>query len=97
MAKAKSQPAPVKPSQAPKASKGKKPAKKADNGGMSAYFKSIVAEGKKVTWSTPPQIWANSIIVLVMVLLFGAGLWAVDNTFRGVIHVLTVDLPRILS
>lgn len=87
---------------ASKPKKGAKPAKKSGSSagqsqGLVAYFKSIVAEGKKVTWPTMPQIWANTIIVLLMTVLFSAGLWAVDNTFRLLIQVLTVDLPRLVA
>lgn len=75
----------------------KKNGQSAQPEGLVPYFKSVAAEGKKVTWPTMPQVWANTVIVLLMTVLFSIGLWGVDNTFRYLIHLLTVDLPRLIA
>jgi preprotein translocase subunit SecE len=55
----------------------------------SGYFQSIVAEGKKIAWPTMPQILANTIIVVVLTVIFSTLLWALDTTFRSVIGFIT--------
>lgn len=57
--------------------------------GLGGYIQSIVAEGKKIAWPTMPQIIGNTITVVLLTVLFSTLLWALDNTFRFLIGLLT--------
>lgn len=73
--------------------KGGKSAKaaptKLGNGGFVEYLKGVRAEWDKISWPTMPQIWAQSIVVVVMVSLVTLGIWMVDSLFRLIIGWVT--------
>ncbi len=58
------------------------------------FFKGVGQEFGKIAWPTMPQIWANTVIVIVMVIIVTTGMWGVDNMFRGIIWVLTDVIPK---
>ncbi|MDH4378825.1 MAG: preprotein translocase subunit SecE [Vampirovibrionales bacterium] len=62
---------------------------------MVAYLQSVWAEAKRVTWPTRPQILANTLTVILLTAVFSVGLFIIDNSFRGIIWVLTQWLPRV--
>ncbi len=83
----------------PKKTNAKKPkntVNKSENGFV-AELKGIQKEFTKITWPTVPQIWANTIIVIVMVAIVSLGMWIADNIFRVVIQFLTEELPKYLT
>ncbi len=45
------------------------------------FFKDLVSEVKKVVWPSKKQVLNNSVIVLVVCLLSGVGLFIVDSVF----------------
>ena len=60
----------------------KKPAKKNKTNpfkSIVAFFKSVKAEGKKVVWAKPKDVFRNTIIVLVVVFIVGLAIFAVDT------------------
>jgi len=61
------------------------------------FFKGVVQEFHKIAWPSVPQIWGNTIIVIVMVTLMSSGIWAVDNVFRGILWMLTQVIPAQLG
>lgn len=46
---------------------------------MASFFKSVKAEGKKVVWAKPKEVLKNTIIVLIVVTIAGAAIFAVDS------------------
>jgi preprotein translocase SecE subunit len=50
--------------------------------GLTRYLKEVLAEGKKVSWPTGPQIVAQTIVVLFTVTVVTLSLWGVDNLFH---------------
>ncbi len=77
-------------------SKNPKQAVTSSEGGFLAELKAIQKEFQKITWPTVPQIWGNTIIVIVMVAIISLGMWIADNTFRIAIQFLTEELPKYL-
>jgi len=56
-------------------------AKKVDNpnkGKVRKYFRDVRSEFKKITWPTKKQVWNNTIVVIVTVLIFGVIIWTLD-------------------
>ncbi len=45
------------------------------------FFKDLKAEIKKVIWPTKKQLINNTIIVIVAILVIGAGIWILDALF----------------
>lgn len=59
----------------------KEKVKKADNpnkGRVKKYFRDVRSEFKKITWPTKKQVWNNTVVVLVTVLIFGIIIWTLD-------------------
>lgn len=59
----------------------KEKAKKVDNpnkGKARKYFRDVRSEFKKITWPTKKQVWNNTLVVLVTVLIFGVIIWTLD-------------------
>jgi preprotein translocase SecE subunit len=74
--------------------KGDKPAKKPEpstplSESIPAYFKGVKAEWGKISWPTWPQIWGQTIVVLVMVSVMTLGLFLMDNLFHTVVTLIT--------
>ena len=46
--------------------------------GFIKYLKDIRSEGKKIIWPTRSQTINNTLIVLVMIFIMGAVIWAID-------------------
>jgi preprotein translocase subunit SecE len=53
---------------------------------LQTYLAGVRAEWKKITWPTWPQIWGQTIVVLVMVTLITLVLFIIDNSFHGIIN-----------
>lgn len=53
------------------------------------YLKGVRAEWHKVSWPTWPQIWGQTIVVLVMVSIMTVGLFIIDNSFHLLIQWIT--------
>lgn len=45
------------------------------------FFKDLKAEIKKVIWPTKKQLVNNTTIVLLAILVIGAGIWILDALF----------------
>jgi preprotein translocase SecE subunit len=46
------------------------------------YLRGVRTEWGKISWPTWPQIWGQTIVVLVMVTIMSVGLWVIDSLFR---------------
>ncbi|MCL1830652.1 MAG: preprotein translocase subunit SecE [Oscillospiraceae bacterium] len=53
-------------------------ADKTNKGRAKKYFRDVRSEFKKITWPTKKQVWNNTIVVLVTVLIFGIIIWTLD-------------------
>lgn len=66
-----------------KTEKSAKPAKKKSKKNpfksIASFFKSVKAEGKKVVWAKPAEVFRNTIIVLVVVAIVGVCIYLVDT------------------
>lgn len=60
---------------------------------LTAYLQGVKAEWGKISWPTWPQIWAQTIVVLVMVSLVTLGLLIIDKFYTFVIGLLLQILP----
>ena len=47
-------------------------------GGLKRWFRSVCGELKKVHWPTKKEIVVYTIVVIVAVVLVGAGIWIAD-------------------
>ena len=45
------------------------------------FFRDLKAEIKKVIWPTRKQLVNNTLIVVLAILLIGAGIWILDAVF----------------
>lgn len=72
---------------------GKKPSKQevvsSPMQNLSAYFKGIRSEWTKITWPTWPQIWGQTIVVLVMVSIMTLSLFFWDYLMHVIITTIT--------
>lgn len=57
--------------------------------GLKAYLQGVASEWRKITWPTVPQIWAQTLVVLIVVAILTAAIWGVDSLFAGVIQLIT--------
>lgn len=48
-------------------------------GGVKKWFRSVWSELKKVHWPTKKQVAVYTMVVIVAVVLVGAGIWIVDS------------------
>jgi len=58
-----------------------KPAKKAPvikKGRIKKYLRDTRSEFRKISWPSKKQIWNNTLVVLVTVLIFGIVVWTLD-------------------
>lgn len=67
------------PKKAAKKAEKKKSNKKNPFKSMAKFFKGVNAERKKVVWPTAKETIKNSIIVLVVVIIVGVAIYAVDS------------------
>lgn len=67
------------PKKASKNAEKKKSNKKNPFKSMAKFFKGVNAERKKVVWPTAKETIKNSIIVLVVVIIVGVAIYAVDS------------------
>ena len=49
--------------------------------GIGKFFKSIIAELKKVTWPSRKQVVNNTGIVIVCIIVIGIAIWVLDAVF----------------
>lgn len=71
---------------------GKKPLKSQEDAptqALATYLKGVRTEWTKISWPTPPQIWGQTIVVLVMVTLMTLCLFIMDNLFHFIITGIT--------
>ena len=58
-----------------------KTAKKAASpkkGRIKKYFRDIRSEFRKISWPSKKQVWNNTLVVIVTVLIFGIVVWTLD-------------------
>ncbi|MCL2538832.1 MAG: preprotein translocase subunit SecE [Oscillospiraceae bacterium] len=58
-----------------------KTAKKAagpKKGRIKKYFRDIRSEFRKISWPSKKQVWNNTLVVIVTVLIFGIVVWTLD-------------------
>jgi preprotein translocase SecE subunit len=57
----------------------KKKSKKNPFKSIASFFKSVKSEGKKVVWAKPKEVLKNTIIVLIVCVIVGVCIFAVDT------------------
>lgn len=62
-----------------KAAAAKKPKKS-----IVQYFKDVKSEFKKVSWPSRKQVFNNTVVVLVTIVISGVAIWALDLLFNSV-------------
>lgn len=62
--------------------KGNAPASTAQGDSFLDYLKGVKTEWTKVSWPGWPQIWGQTIVVLVMTAAITAGLFAMDQVIK---------------
>ncbi len=55
-----------------------------------AWFKSCKSEMKKVVWASWSNVWSNTVMVLVCIIVVAAALGAVDYIFNQGINLLNI-------
>lgn len=55
---------------------------------MGAWLRSVKAELKKIVWTSPAAVRTNTIMVIVVMLIFAAATGVVDFTFNRFIYIL---------
>ena len=61
-----------------KIAKSQKPNDNQRKGNAKKFFRDIKSEIKKISWPTRKQVWNNTLVVLVTVLIFGIVVWTLD-------------------
>ena len=51
-----------------------------------AYFKGVKSEWGKITWPQRQQVWAETIVVLVVVTFFTVLVYLIDIGFKWLFH-----------
>ena len=46
---------------------------------IAGFFKSVRSEGKKVTWPKGKEVWKNTLVVLVVIIIAGLIIFGVDR------------------
>lgn len=59
---------------------------------IAAWFRSVKAETKKIVWTSPTAVRQNSIMVLIVVLIFAAATGVVDLIFSKFFYILGILL-----
>ncbi len=57
---------------------GKKKSNKNPFKAIGGFFKSVRSEGKKVVWPKAAEVWKNTLVVLVVIIIVGLAIYAVD-------------------
>ena len=57
-------------------------------GVVKKFFRDLVAEVKKVTWPSGKQVLNNTAVVLVVCIICGVALFAIDSAFAALIQLL---------
>ncbi len=57
-------------------------------GAVKKFFRDLVAEVKKVTWPSGKQVLNNTAVVLVVCIICGVALFAIDSAFAALIQLL---------
>ncbi len=55
---------------------------------VAAYFRDLRSEFKKVTWPSKKQVFNNTLVVLVTIVLAGIVVWGLDSLFSFLIKLL---------
>lgn len=45
---------------------------------IASFFKSVRSEGKKVVWPKAAEVWKNTLVVLVVIIIVGLAIYAID-------------------
>jgi preprotein translocase SecE subunit len=53
--------------------------------GIPAFYRSVVAEMRKVTWPEPADVRRATIAIIVFVLLLGLVIWLLDVALQGLL------------
>lgn len=56
---------------------------------LTTYLKGVRSEWTKVSWPTAPQIWGQTIVVLVMVTIMTLCLFGLDYSLHFIIQSIT--------
>ncbi len=57
-------------------------------GTVGKFFRDLIAEVKKVTWPTAKQVLNNTAVVLVVCIICGVALFAIDSAFAAIVRLL---------
>ena len=49
-----------------------------NRGKVRKFFRDIRSEFKKISWPSKKQVWNNTVVVIVTVLIFGVVVWTLD-------------------
>ena len=52
------------------------------------YFKDLISEGKKISWPTPKQVFNNTVVVIVCIVIVGLIIWGVDALLALILNLL---------
>ncbi|MCK4536020.1 MAG: preprotein translocase subunit SecE [Desulfuromonadales bacterium] len=55
---------------------------------VSEFLGDVKAELKKVTWPTRKETYGSTVVVIILVLMVGVFLWAVDTALSTLIRTL---------
>ena len=62
------------------------------------FFKDLKGETKKIIWPDAKTVWKSTGVVIVVVIIIGAGIWLVDfGLSKGIDVVLGIDLKETTS
>ena len=57
-------------------------------GAIGKFFRDLVSEVKKVVWPSKKQVLNNTSVVLVLCVICGAALFAIDSIFAALVQLL---------
>ena len=58
---------------------------------IKTYFKGVKSEWGKITWPQKQQVWAETIVGLVVVTFFTVLVYLIDIGFKGLFHFLKLS------
>jgi preprotein translocase subunit SecE len=62
-------------------------AAKAKRSGLVKFFKSVIAEMKKVSWPNRKELTNYTLVVLFMGFITSVGIWVFDTLFRSMLTI----------